>query len=400
MPDMTDRSLRGKVAVVGVGETTYYRHGKSPDSEFKLALQAILAACADAGMDPREIDGFASFSNDRNESSRLAAALGIRELRFSGMQWGGGGGGAAGAVGLAASAIHAGMADRVIIFRALAQGQFARYGQGGQADAGAATVSGDHAFSLPYGAISPAQRFAMKTMRFMHDHGVDQSALRAIALASYHHAQQNPRAVMRGRPLDEAAYDASRWIVEPYRLFDCCQENDGAAALLLAPSDSVTRFRSKPAFLLGIAAGSDHRAGASAHNAPNYASASFTTVAPRLYAQARLGPSDIDVVQSYENFTGGVVMALAEHGFFRPEEANEVLQLPNLVAPTGRLPLNTSGGHLAECYMHGANLIIEAVRQIRGESCNQVANAATSMMISGPMVTPVSSLIVGSEATL
>lgn len=397
---MTERSLRGKVAVVGVGETAYYRHGKSPDPEFKLALQAILAACADAGMDPRDIDGFASFSNDRNESSRLAAALGIRELRYSGMQWGGGGGGAAGAMGLAASAIHAGMADRVVVFRALAQGQFARFGLGGQADAGAATVSGDHAFSLPYGAISPAQRFAMKNRRFMDEHGVNQSALRAVALASYHHAQQNPRAVMYGRPLDEAAYDASRWVVEPYRLFDCCQENDGAAALILAPSDAVAAFRSRPAFILGAAAGSDYRAGAAGHNAPNYASSSFSTVAGRVYAQAGLGPADIDTVQSYENFTGGVVMALAEHGFFRPEEANDVLQLPNLLAPGGRLPLNTSGGHLAECYMHGANLLIEAVRQVRGDSCNQVPGANVSLMIAGPMVTPVSSVIVGSGAAL
>ena len=394
------RSLRGQVAVVGVGETAYYRHGKSPDPEFKLAVQATLAACADAGMDPRDLDGFASFSNDRNESSRLAAALGIRELRFSGMQWGGGGGGAAGAVGLAASAIHAGMADRVVVFRALAQGQFARFGLGGQADARAATVSGDHAFSLPYGAISPAQRFAMKTRRFMHDHGVEQSALRAVALASYHHAQQNPRAVMCGRPLDEAAYDASRWIVEPYRLFDCCQENDGAAALILAPADAVSAFRSRPAYILGAASGSDHRAGAPGHNAPNYASSSFATVAGRVYAQAGMRPADVRTVQSYENFTGGVVMALAEHGFFRPEEANDVLQLPNLLAPGGRLPLNTSGGHLAECYMHGANLLIEAVRQVRGESCNQVPGADVSLMIAGPIVTPVSSVIVGSGATL
>jgi len=397
---LTGRSLRGRVAVVGLGETTYYRHGKSPDPEFKLALQAILAACADAGMDPRDIDGFASFSNDRNESSRLAAALGIKELRYSGMQWGGGGGGTAGAVGLAASAIHAGLADRIVVFRALAQGQFARYGLGGQADAGAATVSGDHAFSLPYGAISPAQRFAMKARRFMHEHGVDQSALRAVALASYHHAQQNPRAVMRGRTLDEAAYDASRWIVEPFRLFDCCQENDGAAAMILAPADEVAAFRSTPAFVLGVASGSDARAGASGHNAPNYASSSFATVAGRVYAQARLGPTDVDAVQAYENFTGGVVMGLAEHGFFKPEDANEAMRLPNLLAPGGGLPLNTSGGHLAECYMHGANLVIEAVRQVRGDSPNQVPGADVSLMIAGPMVTPVSSLIVGSGATL
>lgn len=397
---MVARTLRGTAAVVGIGETAYYKHGQAPEPEFKLALRAILAACADAGMDPRDIDGFASFSNDRNESSRLAAALGIRELRFSGMQWGGGGGGAAAAVGLAASAIHSGMADRVVVVRALAQGQFARFGLGGQADSKAATTSGDHALSIPYGAISPAQRFAMKTRRFMDEHGVDQSALRAVALASYHHAQANPRAVMCGRPLDEAAYDASRWIVEPFHLFDSCQENDGAAACILAPAADVGAFRSVPAYVLAAAAGSDHRAGAAGHNAPNYASSSFASVAPRLYAQARLGPGEVGVVQAYENFTGGVVMALAEHGFFRPEEANEAMQLPNLLSPSGRLPLNTSGGHLAECYMHGANLVNEAVRQIRGESPNQVPGAEVSMMIAGPMVTPVSSLILGAVATL
>src|SRR6266436_4366317 len=86
-----DPTLRGKVAIAGIGETKYYKHGQSPDSEFALALQAILRACADAGIDPRQIDGFASYSNDRNDPSRIAAALGLPALRFSNMQWGGGG---------------------------------------------------------------------------------------------------------------------------------------------------------------------------------------------------------------------------------------------------------------------------------------------------------------------
>jgi hypothetical protein len=90
---MSKRTLRGKVAIAGVGETQYYKHGKAPVSEFKLALQAILAAAEDAGIDPRRIDGFASYSNDRNDPSRLAAALGLPALRFSNMNWGGGGGG-------------------------------------------------------------------------------------------------------------------------------------------------------------------------------------------------------------------------------------------------------------------------------------------------------------------
>ena len=99
------RSLRGTVAVVGVGETEYYRWGQSPDPEFVLTLKAVLAACEDAGISPSEIDGFSSYSNDRSEASRLAAALGINDLRFAAMQWGGGGGGTAAAVANASAAI-------------------------------------------------------------------------------------------------------------------------------------------------------------------------------------------------------------------------------------------------------------------------------------------------------
>jgi acetyl-CoA acetyltransferase len=392
----TPRSIRGRVAVAGVGETTYYKHGQAPEPELKLALQAILAACADAGIEPRAIDGFASYSNDRNDPSRLAAALGIPELRFSNMQWGGGGGGGSAAVGNAAAAIAAGYADCVVVFRALAQGQFQRFG----AAPLAATASGEAALTFPYGLISPAQRFAMRVMRFLHDHNIGPEAQRAIALASYHHAQNNPRAVMHGRPLTPEAYDESRWIVEPFRLFDCCMENDGAAALILVAGERARDLRQRPAYLLGVAQGSEYRNAARGHNAPTYASASFTTVAPHLYAMAGVTPKDVSVVQSYENFTGGVLMSLIEHEFFGADEAGEFLTLDNLIAPGGRLPLNTSGGNLAECYMHGLELQIEAVRQLRGQSTNPVPGARVAMVISGPMVTPVSSMILGTEDTL
>jgi acetyl-CoA acetyltransferase len=392
----TSRTIRGRVAVAGIGETTYYKRGQSPDAEFKLALQAILAACEDAGLDPREVDGFASYSNDRNDPSRLAAALGLPELRFSNMQWGGGGGGGSGAVGNAAAAVACGYAECVVVFRALAQGQFGRFGQGPRR----ANVAGDPALWIPYGLMSPAQMFAMRATRLMSQYGVGRGALRAVALASYHHAQANPRAVMHGRPISEQDYDAARWIVEPYRLYDCCQENDGAAALILVPAERARDLRQSPAYLLAAAQGSGYRAGAGSHNEPDYATASFKTVAPRLYAMAELGPADVDVVQSYENFTAGVVMSLIEHGFCKPEEANDFLEFENLIAPAGRLPLNTSGGNLAECYMHGLELQLEAVRQIRGTSTSQVPGAEVALVASGPMVTPASDMILGSEATL
>jgi acetyl-CoA acetyltransferase len=396
MSGRADRTLRGRVAVIGIGETEYYRHGAAPDAEFKLALKAILAACNDAGLDPRDIDGFASYSDDRSDASRLAAALGTHRLRTATMQWGGGGGGCCAAVANAAASIVAGLADCVVVFRSLAQGQYGRFGQ----TTGIDTISGEKAYLMPYGVLAPPQRFAMRVRRFMHDHGVRQEALRAIALASYYHAQANPRAVMHGKPLDPAKYDASRWIAEPFHLYDCCMENDGAAALVLVPEERARDFRQKPVYVLGAAVGSGYRTGAIPHNSPLYASASFDTVAPDLYRMAGLGPSDVGVVQSYENFTGGVVMALAEHDFFKPEEANDFVTLENLVAPSGRLPLNTSGGNLAECYMHGFELVLEAVRQVRGASSNQAARNDVAMVIGGPMVTPVSNLLLGSGATL
>lgn len=394
MPE--SRSLRGSVAVVGVGETPYYKRGESPDPEFKLALDAIIRACEDAGISPKDVDGFASFSNDRSDPSRLAAALGCNELRFANMQWGGGGGGGSGAIGNAAAAIATGMADCVVVFRALAQGQFGRFGQGPRRNA----IAGEFAHTIPYGLMSPGQMFAMKVQRFMHDHGVEQSALRAISLASYHHAQNNPRAVMHGRPLDETGYDESRWIVEPFHLYDCCLENDGAAALVLVAGERAADFDHPSCYLLSAVAGSHYRAGAPVHNTPDYATSTFKTLVPRLYEMAEVDCSDVDVLQSYENFTGGVLMSIVEHGFCALDEVNDFFKKDNFLAPGGALPLNTSGGNLAECYMHGLGLNIEAVRQIRGQSTSQVPDAKVSMVISGPMVTPVSACIFGADETL
>ena len=382
-------TIKDKVAIAGIGETTYYKRGTAPVSEFRLACEAIIKAADDAGIKVTDIDGIASYADDRNDASRLATALGIPDLAFANMFWGGGGGGGSGAVANAAAGIAAGYAKNVVVFRALAQGQFGRFGQGSRAP----SISGPAAYTLPYGLMSAAQMFAMKVQRFMYDHDVQQDAFAAVALASYHHAQFNPRAVMHGRPLTREAYYESRWIVEPFHLFDCCLENDGAAAVILTSAERARDMKQKPAYLMAAAQGSDYRQNASAHNQPDYATSNFKTLAPRLYEMAGIGPRDVDVVQSYENFTGGVVMSLVEHGFFSADEVNEFCTFENFSAPDGKLPLNTSGGNLAECYMHGLELVVEAVRQVRGTSTCQVKDAEIALVASGPMVTPVSDLI-------
>ena len=391
-----DYNLRGKTAVVGIGETTYYKHGQSPDPEFVLVLKAILAACDDAGINPKEIDGFCSYSNDRNDPPRLANALGLSELRYSNMQWTSGGGGAAAAVQNAAGAITAGSANVVVAYRGLAQGQFGRFGRSG----GSRPVSGGAAYTLPYGMMSAAQMYAMRTTRFMYEHGVGRNAMRSIAMACYHHAQNNPRAVMNGRTLDADTYDASRWISEPYRLFDCCLENDGAAAMIITRSDHAMDLAKAPAMVLGAQQSGGHRSGATVENATDYVTSSFKPAVKYLYEQAGVTPQDVDVVQSYENFTGGVVMSLIEHGFCTYENVDQVLTFDNLRADGGNLPLNTSGGNLAECYMHGLGLQIEAVRQVRGESCNQVPDVKVALANAGPMVAVASTAIYGTPEAL
>ncbi len=388
-----DATMRGKTAIVGIGETTYYKRGQSPDPEVKLVLDAVQLAAEDAGIDVREIDGFASYADDRNDPSRLMTALGSPDLTFNNMVWGGGGGGGSGAVANAVAAVVAGYSKYVVVYRGLAQGQFGRFGQGPQTP----TAPGPGAFTAPYGLLSPAQSFAMRIRRFMHEHGAEQSALRAISMATYRHAQSNPRAVMYGRELTEEMYDNSRMIVEPFHLFDCCQENDGAAALIVTSAERAKDMKQQPAWVLSAAQGSDYRQAATAHNSPDYATSNFKTLAPRLYAMAGLGPEDVDVLQSYENFTGGVLMSIVEHGFCEPDEVNDFFTLENFSAPDGKLPLNTSGGNLAECYMHGLELVHEAVRQVRGDSTCQVPDANVSMVTSGPMVQPVSDLILAAD---
>lgn len=392
---MTRQTFRGRTAIVGVGQSRYYKRGQSPDPAFVLTLQAILGACADAGLDPKAIDGFASFSNDRNEPIRLSAALGVKELRFNAMVWGGGGGGGSAALADAAAAVHAGIAEAVVVFRGLAQGTV-RFGGAPPAS----MIAGNFAFMAVHGLLAPAQQYAAKVIRFMHDHGVEQSALRAVSLAAYAHAQNNPAAVMYGKPLDAGKYDASPWIAEPFHLYDCCLENDGAAAVIVTTAERARDFRQKPAYLLGAAQGAGHRTDAGSFNGPDFPSSHFRTLGPRMFEMAGLTPKDVDVVQSYENFTGAVVMSLVEHGFFTPEEANAFCTPENFSARGGKLPLNTSGGNLAEAYIHGMSLIVEAVRQIRGQSTNQVPDVKVSMVNSGPLAAPVSNCILGAEETL
>ena len=385
--------LRGATAVVGIGQTPYYKRGQSPDDEQTLCLKAIVAACEDAGLRPEDVDGFVSYGADHSSGPSLMTALGSRELRFSTMVWNGGGGGVPGALGVAASAVVAGQAECVAVYRAMAEGTGGRL---------RSAVLEDH-LSLQYlanGVESPAQVCALRTQRLLEADGVPRRALRDLAKACYHHAHQNPRAFGREIELDDDLYEGSRWISEPLHLFDSSRENDAAAAVLVVSADRARDLRERPAFILSAPMGSSRGWAELDESSMPYTSAGFESVARRLWSESGYGPADVDVVQVYENFTGPAVAALIDHGFCTAETAGEVLRFENLVAPSGGLPLNTSGGNLAEGFAHGMGLVVEAVRQLRGSSPNQVPGAALSLMTGGPAAPLVSSALFGSADTL
>ncbi|RYG95849.1 MAG: hypothetical protein EON58_13330 [Alphaproteobacteria bacterium] len=204
---------------------------------------------------------------------------------------------------------------------------------------------------------------------------------------------------MNGRELSSETYRESRWISEPFRLYDCCAESDGAAAVLLTHAERARDLTDDPVYILSAMQGGALRSAAQ-ENVPDYATGGFKTLVPRLYAEAQLEAKDIDVLQVYDNFSAGVVMALIEHGFCTPEEAGERLTFDNLIAPTGDLPLNTSGGNFAEAYIQSMQMHVEAVRQLRGTAVNQVPDARTCLSVGGPMTPVGTSVIFGRKDTV
>lgn len=382
--------LRGAVAAVGVGETRYYGRGRSPYEEQRLTLQAIVAACEDAGLDPSQIDGFASYGDDHNNGPSLVQALGTRELRWSSMVWGGGGGGALAAVGAAAAAIYADQASTVVVYRTICQAASGRL-----QDAVAHYGLGPH--YTQHGISSPAQLCALRTQRLLHD-GLPRAALEAFVRAEYFHAARNPRARAFELPLSAEAYARSRTIVEPLRLHDCSRENDVSVAVILTRADRARDLARPPVMLLTAAQGGT--AGESLESDPDYVSGGFRAIAARLWRSSGLGPGDVDVAQIYDNFSGPAVAAMLDFGLFTIESAAETMRFENLIAPSGRLPINTSGGLIAEGNAHGMGIVAEAVRQLRGDSANPVAGAEVCLATGGPQCPLVSAALFGTPSTV
>ncbi|MEU7054457.1 lipid-transfer protein [Streptomyces sp. NPDC046197] len=380
-------ALGSRAAIAGIGATEFSKD--SGRSELRLAAEAVRAALDDAGLTAEDVDGMVTFTMDTSPEITLAQACGMGELSFfSRVHYGGGA--ACATVQQAALAVAAGVAEVVVCYRAFNERSGRRFGSGVQQREPSAEGAA-LGWSLPFGLLTPASWVAMAAQRYLHAHGLTPEAFGHVAVVDRAYAATNPAAYFHGRPITLADHAASRWIVEPLRLLDCCQETDGGQALVVTSVARARDLRHPPAVIAAAAQGS----GRAQEQMTSFYRDDLTglpetgVVARQLWRTSGLAPADIDVGILYDHFTPFVLMQLEEFGFCgRGEAADFVAER--------QLPLNTHGGQLGEAYLHGMNGVAEAVRQVRGTSVNQVRGAARTLVTAGTGV-PTSGLVLTAD---
>ena len=360
-------TLSGKVVIAGIGHTAFGKHpGRGTVS---LNVEAIRKALADAGVEKRQVDGLMvkapTSKFEMMYAQKLAEALGMQP-RIGGV-YDHGGASNISMISYAAMAIEAGQCEVAVV--ALAdnpatgsrQAYEKSYGDDGSALSGW--------FGTPAG-------YAMIARRHMAQYGTTSDQLGAIAVACRKHGAANPHAQLR-KPLTLEQYRASRLIVAPLRRDDCCLVSDGAAAVVLMSAKKAAELKvATPVPVLGFGQG---QTSWDVALRPDLTTTAAKVSAQTAFAMAGLKPADIDVAQIYDCFTIAVLMTLEDYGFCAKGEGGWFVQ-DGRIELGGDLPVNTSGGLLSETGMPGLQLVLEGVRQMRGDSVNQVKGARTCVV--------------------
>jgi acetyl-CoA acetyltransferase len=375
--------LKDAAAIVGIGQTAFAK--RLEPSEKALAAQVIVAALEDAGIAPSEVDGFASYTMESNDEVEIAKNIGAGDLTFF-SQVGYGGGAGPACVGHLAMAVATGQCRVGVAWRSR------KRGSGTRPWAGASQASANALWTRPHGLLRPVDEVAMLTRRYMHEYGATREHLANVALAVRGMANRNPNAVMYEKKMTRDDYMNARWISEPLCLFDNCLETDGALACVVVSAERARDLRQPPVYLHAFGQGLP----AQSHTMVNYwcedpLRGPAWACAQQLFRHSDIRPEDIDVAQLYDAFTPLILLSLEGYGFCKRGEAPAFTEGGGLELG-GRLPTNTSGGGLSEAYVHGFNLILEGVRQLRGTSTSQVKDAESCLVTGGEGV-PTSALL-------
>ncbi|MDP6977804.1 MAG: transporter [Myxococcota bacterium] len=362
-----------QACIIGIGQTDLCRKPGSGMTQLGIQLKASTEAIADAGLRGRDIDGIMPFPN-LGHAEAFAANLGCENLRYASIIHMGGAAPCA-SLQAAGAAVTTGMAKHVLIPAGWNGYSGARVKQ---------TVSQDTAsipggaiardFYLPFGLTVPPQWYSLMARRHMHEYGTTAEQLGCIALAMRKHAQLNEAAVMHGKEMTMEDYLASPMLADPYRIFDCCIETDGAAAVVVTTVERARDLDKKPIRILGAAAGQPYPAD-EITNRKDIFQTGLTIAAPEAFATAGVTPSDADFAMIYDCFTFEVLQQIEEVGFCKRGEGGSFVE-GGRIELGGDLPINTHGGLLSEAHLLGMGHIVEAVRQLRGTAGErQIADA-------------------------
>lgn len=367
------RRIRDRVAIVGIGHLPFAKDIGRPISD--TAVEAIQLALDDAGLEAEDVDGMCMFEMESTHEVSIARRLGVEGLRWwSKISYGGGA--SAATIMQAAAAIASGLATTVVCHRARNRGSRASRPWAQERE----IVRDDKALHTPWGLIRPVDVIGMWAHRHMHEYGTTREQLGNVAIAARRHANNNPYAMMRDRKLDMQTYLDARVIGYPLHLYDCCLETDGALACVVTSVERARDLRQKPALVHAVAQASGPNPVhlANYNNTPGMlTTAAFC--ADLLWQRSELQPKDMDCAQIYDAFTPLVISGLEDYGFCKRGEGGPFTE-GGRIELGGELPLLTSGGGLSEAYVHGFNLILEGVRQLRGTSYNQVPDCRATLV--------------------
>jgi acetyl-CoA acetyltransferase len=386
-------NISGRASIVGLGATEFSK--RSGRTEVRLAMEATLQALNDAGIDPSEVDGFSSYSVDKVPEYEIARLLGAKNVSFF-SQVPHGGGAACAPVLHAAMAVATGIAKTVVVYRAMNERSWYRFGNGNYGFGDSPLFENvNYGWYMPHGFHTPAAWVGMFARRYMHAYGATSEDFGRVAVAVRDFAATNPAAFFHGKPITLEEHQASRWICEPLHLLDCCQESDGAVAMVITSTERARDLKCKPVVIKGAAQGiSDGQQIMTSYYREDITGLpEMGLVAKQLWQQSRLTPQDIQTAVIYDHFTPFVLPQLEEFGFVKRGEAKDFIRAGQH-ARGGSLPINTHGGQLGEAYIHGMNGIAEGVRQVRGNAVNQVADVHNVLVTAGTGV-PTSGLILG-----
>lgn len=364
------KGLRRVAAVVGVGHTDWVgdwhrvRAGERPDDCYGYAAKAFRNALSDAGIGKERIDGLIVGPTTAYE--RMGEVLGLN------VRWGDQADAVLSVV-QACMAIESGAADVVALVYGNDQRSVGTQYGGPQAMGGDAFLS--YVYHAPWGMTSQGALYALMFRRYGELYGFTERDLGHVAVAQREGSARNPNAIMRKEiTLDD--YMASRHVCEPLHLFDYCLINDGGVALIIAEASIAAKLSAKKPVIIDAIGRHDLNEGATSlePRLTDFYRPAQQAVAEQVFGQTGLEPRDIDVFQVYDSFSVHVPLALEGYGYCPVGEAGRFMREEG-IGLAGRLPTNTSGGHLSESYMQGWNHQIECVRQIRGECGErQIAN--------------------------